>query len=201
MRKILISLCVGIVLIAGCEKKSKSPYLALEQAGMFSTSIDQLKQAKAADAEIAEIAKLKNTGATDVLCLALFKAAHAHNHDFSSADSAANLSHAGYTDEQILEMAQSDQIDILSGDAVMLKLMGLSNATVQAVMSRRMQGLATLSSEQIGRLKNTAMSEKQILEIVNQGLSNQQAESLIAEREAVRNHSNTGFVRVHGRKR
>jgi len=50
-------------------------------------------------------------------------------------------------------------------------------------------------------LKNTAMSEKQILEIVNEGLSDQQAETLIAQREAIRNHSNTGFVRVRGRRR
>jgi hypothetical protein len=60
--------------------------------------------------------------------------------------------------------------------------------------------LPTLTSEQIGRLKNTGMSEKQILDTVNQGLSDQQAETLIAERETLRNHSNTGFVRVRGRK-
>jgi hypothetical protein len=35
---------------------------------------------------------------------------------------------------------------------------------------------------------------------MNQGLSDQQAETLIAQREAARNHSNTGFVRVRGRK-
>ena len=97
-------------------------------------------------------------------------------------------------------MAQSDQLDILSGEAVTLKLIGLSTSTVEEVLHRRIQGLPTLTSEQIGRLKNTGMSEKQILEIVNQGLSDQQAEALIAQREAVRNHSNTGFVRVRGRK-
>jgi hypothetical protein len=44
------------------------------------------------------------------------------------------------------------------------------------------------------------MSEKQILDLVNQGLSNDQAEKLIASREANRNHSNTGFVRNRGRR-
>ena len=97
-------------------------------------------------------------------------------------------------------MAQSDQIDILSGEAVTLKLIGLTNPTVQSIMHRRLQGLPTLTSEQIGRLKNTGMSEKQILEVINQGYSDQQAEAFITQREVVRNHSNTGFVRVHGRR-
>jgi len=37
--------------------------------------------------------------------------------------------------------------------------------------------------------------------VINKGYSNKQAEDFIAQREAVRNHANTGFVRVRGRKR
>jgi len=85
-------------------------------------------------------------------------------------------------------------------EAITLKLIGLSNPTVQAIIHRRIEGLPTLTSEQIGRLKNTGMSEKQILDLVNQGLSNDQAEKLIAKREASRNHSNTSFVRNRGRR-
>jgi len=167
---------------------------------MWSSSLDELRTLKPSDLEIAQLTKLKHAGASDDLCLALVKAAHTHHHEFSSADSAMDLSRAGYTDAQILEMAQSDQIDILSGEAVTLKLIGLTNPTVQYVIHRRIQGLPTLTSEQIGRLKNTGMSEKQILDIINQGLSDQQAETLIAQREAARDHANTGFVRVRGRK-
>jgi hypothetical protein len=200
MRKILFISCLAVALLAACDKKAKSQYLPLEQAGMFSTSIDQLKQAKASDSEIAEIAKLKTSGATDVLCLALFKAAHAHNHDFTSADSAANLSRAGYTDEQILEMAQSDQIDVLSTDAITLKLIGLSDSAVQQIVHLRVEGKPTLTSEQISRLKNTGMSEHQILELISRGLSGDQAEAEVKRREAARNHANTSFVRQGGRK-
>jgi hypothetical protein len=200
MQRSLMLLGVCLVFFGGCKKQPEMDYSALDQSGMWSTNLDTLKKQNVTAAEVAQLAKLKQAGASDDLCLALFKAARDHQHDFSSGSSAVNLSRAGYSDEQILEMAKSDQIDILSGDAVMLKLIGLSNPTVQAIMSRRMQGLPTLTSAQIGRLKNTAMSEKQILEIVDQGLSNEQAEALITQREAVRNHSNTGFVRVHGRK-
>lgn len=168
---------------------------------MWSSNLDELKKFKPSDLEISQITKLKQTGASDDLCLALLKAARDHHHEFTSADSAINLSRASYTDSQIIEMAQSDQIDILSGEAVTLKLIGLSNPTVQIIIHRRIQGLPTLTSEQIGRLKNTGMSERQILDVVNQGLSDAKAEAFIAQREAARDHSNTGFVRVHGRRR
>lgn len=167
---------------------------------MWTTSIDLLKKENLKDPEIEQLISLKHAGASDQLCLELVQAAHDHHHDFSSAQSAVDLSKAGYSDSQILEMAQSDRIDVLSIDAVTLKLIGLSPSTVQAIVHRRVVGLPTLTSEQIGRLKNTAMSERQILEVVDRGLSDPQAETLIAEREAVRNHSNTGFVRVHGRR-
>jgi hypothetical protein len=57
-----------------------------------------------------------------------------------------------------------------------------------------------MGSAQISRLKNTGLTEKQILERVKEGMTDAQAEREIALREATRNHSNTGFVRVHGRK-
>lgn len=200
MRQSLKLLCVCLLVLAGCQKHSETDYSSLDQSGMWSSSLAELKKYKASDTEIAQLTKLKQANASDEFCLALLKAARDHHHDFTSANAAIDLSRAGYSDAQILELAQSDQIDILSGEAVTLKLIGLSNATIQTIIHRRIQGLPTLTSEQIGRLKNTAMSEKQILEAVNQGLSGQQAEAFIAQREAVRNHSNTGFVRVKGRR-
>ena len=167
---------------------------------MFSTSLAELKKMKLNTAEITQLTKLKHAGASDDFCLSLVKAARAHNHDFTSGDSAAGLSRAGYSDAQILEMAQADKIDILSSDAVMLKLMGLSNNTVQTVIQRREQGLPTLTSEQIGRLKNVGVSEQKILELINQGLSDQQAEAQITRLEATRNHAHTEFVHQRGRR-
>lgn len=200
MKKCLPILSVCALILLGCQKHAQSDYSALDQSGMWSSSLDELKTLKPSDLEITQLTKLKHAGASDDLCLALIKAARAHHHEFSSADSAIDLSRAGYSDGEILAMAQSDQIDVLSGDAVTLKLIGLTEPTIKYIIQRRIQGLPTLTSEQIGRLKNTGMSEKQILEVVNKGLSNQEAEMLIAQREALRDHSNTGFVRVRGRK-
>jgi len=201
MRRLFTLLSVCLLLLAGCQKRVQTDYSSLDQSGMWSSSLEELKKYKVTDGEIAQLTKLKQVGASDDLCLALLKASRDHHHEFTSADSVIQLSRAGYGDAQILEMARTDQIDILSVDAVTLKLIGLSNPTVQAIIHRRIQGLPTLTSEQIGRLKNTGMTEKQILEVINKGYSNKQAEDFIAQREAVRNHANTGFVRVRGRKR
>ena len=201
MRQSLFLGGVLLLLLSGCQKHKQPDYRPLDQSGMWASSLDQLKKLNINDKEIAQLAKLKQSGASDDLCLALFKMAHDHQHEFNSADPAIELSRAGYADQQILAMAQSDQIDMLSGEAVTLKLMGLSNPTVQAIIDRRTRGLPTLTSEQIGRLKNTGLSEKQIVELINEGLTPEQAEAQVARREAARNHSNTGFVRVQGRRR
>jgi len=60
----------------------------------------------------------------------------------------------------ILEIAKTDQLDIISGDAVMLKLVGLSNSAVDMILHRRLKGQRTMSSAEIGRLKNTGLTEK-----------------------------------------
>jgi hypothetical protein len=200
MRQSIMLFGACFLLLVGCEKKPQTDYTPLDQSGMWSSSLDQLKTLNVSNAEIAQLAKLKQVGASDDLCLSLLKVARNHHHEFSSGDAAVSLSRAGYSDPQILEIAQSDQLDILSGEAVTLKLIGLSGPTVQAILERRMQGLPTLTSEQIGRLKNTGMTERQIMEVVNKGYSNQLAEAFITQREAVRNHSNTGFVRTRGRR-
>jgi hypothetical protein len=202
MRQWFVLLGVCLLLgLAGCQKHPQADLTSLDQSGMWSSSLDELRKLNVSDPEIAQLTKLKQAGAPDELCLGLLKAARAHQHEFTSGDAVVDLSRAGYTDAEILEIAQADRVDLLSGEAVTLKLIGLSNPTVQAILHRRIQGQPTLTSEQIGRLKNTGMSEKQILDVVNQGYSNSQAEAFITQREAVRDHSNTGFVRTRGRRR
>jgi hypothetical protein len=200
MKKQLLLSGVFVLMFSGCENHPRTDSIALDQLGMWSSSLDEVKALKPNDMEIAQLTKLKHAGASDDLSVALLKIARTHHKEFSNADAAMDLSRAGYTDAQILEMAQSDQIEILGGEAVTLKLIGLTTPTVQVIIHRRIKGLPTLTSEQIGRLKNTGMSEQQILDVIDQGLSEQQAAAMIVQREAARNHSNTGFVRVRGRK-
>jgi hypothetical protein len=199
MRNSFILIALGLAL-AGCKANPKIDYTALDESGMWSTNLAQVKKMNVSPAEVGELTKLKRAGASDDLCLYLLKTARGHNHEFTSGDSVISLSGAGYSDQQIMEMALADKIDALSSDAVMLKLIGLSNSTVQIVIQRREQGLPTLTSAQIGRLKNVGESEKKILELIYQGMSDQQAEAYVTRLEAARNHSHTEFVRNRGRR-
>jgi hypothetical protein len=187
-------------LLAGCQRHVFADYRPLDHAGMWSGNLQEMRKLNPDDAEIAQVVALKNAGASDELCLGLVKAAHDHQHPFASAVSARNLNGANFTDQQILAIAGRDQLDVISSEAVMLRLIGLSDYTVQTLLQRRMNGLPTLSSAEIGRLKNTQMSEKEILARVESGMTDAQADAEASVREKGRAHSGTGFTRIHGRK-
>jgi hypothetical protein len=186
---------------SGCDKHPLTDYRPLDQAGMFSSNVEQLKTLNTNDAEVAQLVKLKQGGISDDTCVALVTEAHQRHHLFTSSDSVVNLVHSGYSESVMLEIAKTDQLDIISGDAVMLRLIGLSNSAVDQVLHRRLRGEPTLSGAEIGRLKNTGLSEKQILERINAGMTDAQADHEALVREATRNHSGTGFTRVHGHSR
>jgi hypothetical protein len=186
--------------IGGCDSHPLTDYRLLDQAGMWSSTVEELKKLNTSDLEVAQLVKMKQAGLSDDTCVALISNAHDRKHLFTSADSAINLSHAGYNEVVILEIAKKDQLDIVSGDAVMLRLVGLSDGAVDVILHRRLAGQRTMGSAQIGRLKNTGLTEKQILERINQGMTDAQADREATVREATRNHSGTGFTRVRGRR-
>jgi flagellar basal body rod protein FlgF len=80
-------------------------------------------------------------------------------------------------------------------------LIGLSDPMIQTLLQRRMKGLPTLSSAQIGRLKNVQLSEKEIMTRIENGMTDAQADAEATAREKSRAHSGTGFTRGHGRRR
>ena len=194
-------LVLALLIVGGCQQQHLlADYRPLVKAGVFSGTIEQLKTLNVSEAEIAQFLKLKRANVSDDMCIALISAAHDHQHPFNSADSVVNLQGARYPDSDILAFARANQLDTIAPEAVMLRLIGLSNPTVQVILERHMKGLPTMGSAQIGRLKNTGLSEKQILERIENGMTDEAANNEATAREAARNHSNTGFVRVHGRK-
>jgi hypothetical protein len=200
MRYKLVPLGALFLRLFGCDSHPLTDYRPLDQAGMWSSNVEQLKAFNTSDTEVSQLTKLKRAGVGDDTCVTLISDAHEHKHPFNSGDSTVNLVHAGYGEPIILEIAKVDQLDALSGDAVMLRLVGLSDNAVDAILHRRMRGQRTLSSAEIGRLKNTGLTEKQIMERINEGMTDAQADREAAAREATRNHANTGFSRVHGRR-
>lgn len=167
---------------------------------MWSSNIEQLKSLNVTDEEIAQVVKLKQAGIGDDACVELVTLAHSKQHLFLSAESASSLAGAGFPETQILEIARADKLDAISIDAVTLKLVGLSDSTVQLVLHRHLNGQPVMASAQISRLKNTGLTERQILDRINSGMTDAQADKEVRAREAARNHANTSFVRVRGRK-
>ena len=200
MRYKVIPFAALLLWIFGCDSHPLADYRPLDQAGMWSSNVEQLKALHVSDTEIAQLTKLKQAGVSDDTCVAVVSDARNHKHPFASADAALGLVRAGYGEPVILEITKVDQLDSLSTDLVMLRLVGLSDSAVDLILHRRLRGQRTLSSAEIGRLKNTGLTEKQILERINQGMTDAEADKEAARREAERN-SRTGFTRVYGRRR
>lgn len=200
MKSRVLFFAVCLFFAGGCHQHPLTDYRPLAQAGMWSGGVEQLKALNTSDAEVAQVVKLKQASVTDDTCVALISAAHANQHPFNSADSVISLQGARYADADILDFARANQLDSISGDAVMLRLIGLSDGTVQVIVQRHLKGLPMMDTAEIGRLKNTGLTEKQILDRINDGMTNAQADKEAASREAARNHAHTDFVRVRGRK-
>ncbi|HEY2351233.1 MAG TPA: hypothetical protein VGH83_01900 [Candidatus Acidoferrum sp.] len=192
--------CAGLIL-GGCQHHILTDYRPLVTAGMSSASIEKLKKLDTSDAETLQLVNAKQAGITDDTCVALVDSAHQHRRTFTSSDAVNSLAGAGFREGQILEIARLDKLDAVSGDAVTLRLIGLSDSTVQTLLQRNLQDQPTLSSGEIARMKNVGLTEGQILERINQGMTDEQAEKEVVARETARNHYGTGFVRIHGRRR
>ncbi|PYT63327.1 MAG: hypothetical protein DMG42_36445 [Acidobacteria bacterium] len=134
----------------GCDQHLFTDYRPLDQLGMWSSSVEELKKLNTSDTEVMQLTKMKKAGISDDACVKVIADARQHQHPFSNADAAVNLTNA---------------------------------------------------SAEIGRLKNTGLTEGQIMERINRGMTDAEADKEAAYREATRNHANTGFTRVHGRRR
>lgn len=189
------------LLIAGCQSHPMTDYRPADQAGVWSGSIEELKKLNTNDTEVAQVVRLKTAGVSDDTIVALVRIAHEHQHLFSATDSIKSLAGARFTEPQILEIAKTDQLDTIGGDAVMLRLIGLSDPAVQMLLQRRLKGVPTMSSGTIADLKNTGLTEKDILARIDQGMTDAQGEAEAAARKKALAHYKTGFTRIHGRRR
>src|SRR5260370_23718287 len=181
-RALLLGVCV--IFLVGCKQHLLTDYRPLDKSGMWSGGLEQLKTLNTSDSEVAQLVKVKQAQLSDDACVALVAAAHERKHPFTSGDSTVNLVGAGYSEAQILEIARADQLDAISGDAVALRLLGLSDSFVGFVLQRRLQGQPTLGTPQIAHLKNTGLSAKQILEKNKAGINESQAHREVAARQA-----------------
>jgi hypothetical protein len=202
MRRLLAYPVLALLaFLAGCESHPLTDYRPAVQAGLFSGTIEDLKKLNVGDAELVEVIRLKKAGIAEETILALVRIAHEHQHPFTATDTVKNLSSARFSDARILQIAETDHIDSIGGDAVMLHVIGLSDSTVQMLLDRRLKNIPTMSVGTIADLKNTGLTERDILYRIQQGMTDAQGEAEAAARHKALAHSNTGFKRIVGGKR
>jgi hypothetical protein len=185
--------------LGGCGTHMLTDYRPADKAGIYSGTIEELKKLNTSDAEVAEIIRLKQASVDEKTIVSLVRIAHEHQHAFVATDTVRSLAGANLSDEQILRIAQTDQYDTIGNDAVMLHAMGMSGPTVDYLLDRRLRNIRTMSVATIADLKNTGLSEKEILYRIQQGMTDAQGEAEAAARQKAIAH-NTGFRSNRGRR-
>jgi hypothetical protein len=184
--------------LAACKKVEQTNTQPLDDAGMWFNSVAELRSMNVSNAEIGELAKARQAGLTDPSCVELIKLARSRQLPFSGGQEIADLLATGISEQTILELARLNQLGLWAGQAQALHLTGLSDKVILAVAQRRSQNLPVLSGEKLGQLKNTGASDAVILDMVQKGITEEQASGYIEQRESAA--GGHGFV-YQGRSR
>src|ERR1700680_764892 len=89
-------LLILLLPLAACSKRAEQTNTqALDEAGMWSNSISELRTLNVSNAEIGELSKARQGGPSDQSCVALIKLAHGRQQPFSGGQRIADLLAAG----------------------------------------------------------------------------------------------------------
>ena len=188
---------LGLLLaLPGCKSAPKTDNAPLEQAGMYFDGVQQLHALNLSQGEVAQLAQARQAGLTDQDCVDLMNIARRRDQPFQDGDGIAGLMRAGLTEKSVMTLAHLNELGPFAGEAQAMKLAGLSDDVVLAVARRRNAGEPVLSSAKLAALRNAALSNAQILDHVNSGFTDAQADAIIAQHE--RASGGHGFVRQSG---
>jgi hypothetical protein len=179
-------LIVFVLMGTACKQAQKTSTNAesLDQAGMWSNNVTELRTLNVSNAELGELTKAREAGLSDPSCVALIKLARSRQKPFVDGQSIADLLSAGSSEGTVLELARLNQLGLWAGEARILRLAGVSDKVILAVAQRRAQGLPVLSGGKLGELKNAGANEAKILDFIQNGTTDQQASEYIAQRQA-----------------
>ncbi len=182
-RCLLGLLLVLLLPLAACKRAEQTNTQALDEAGMWSNSVTELRTLNVSNAEIGELTKARQGGLSDPSCIELIKLARSRQQPFSGGQPIADLLAAGSSEQTVVELARLDQLGLWAGQAQALRLAGLSDKVILALAQRRSQGLPVLSGEKLAGMKNSGASDAVILDFVQKGSTDAQASNYIAARE------------------
>jgi hypothetical protein len=183
-RPITLALILGLfVFAAGCKKVHRTDTTPLDGVGLSYSSIQDLRGLNLTDAEVAELVKAKHAGISDPGCVELVRIARSRNRPFADGDAISSLREVGMSEDNVLELARLNQLGLQAGEEQAMRLAGLSDAVVLALAHRRAEGKPALSGAALAELKNTGMSEPAILTLLDRGISDEQVNAIIVQKQ------------------
>jgi hypothetical protein len=172
---------------------------SLDQAGMWFNGVEQLRELSVTDDEVQQVLLARQAGITDENCVELVRLARRRNQPFADGAAIGGLMRAGMQEQSVMALARLNQLGLRAGEAQAMRLAGLSDEVILAVARRRTAGQPVLSSAKAAELRNAGLTDRQILDHVNRGTTDAQADAIIAQRN--RAAGGTRFVRQQGSRR
>src|SRR6185437_9472503 len=180
--RLLVLFCSASLALAACQRLKPLDTSVLDQSGMSFATVQTLRGMNITNAEVDEIAKARQAGLSDEDCLTLFRLERSRKQDFDIGDTVAHLLRAGSSGSTVVQLAQIDQLHSWGGEAVAMRLAGLSDQIILEDAHRRASDLPVLSGASLANLKNPGIREATLLQLVRRGVPDDEADTIISLR-------------------
>lgn len=178
----LLAIVAVASLAFGCKHIAPLDTAPLDNSGMTFTAVQALRTLGISNAEVKQIAEARQSGLSDDDCVTLVRLARSRKEKFENGDDVAQLFRAGVAESTVMQLAQLDLIGSWSGEAVVMRLAGLSDEIILEEAHRHAAGLAVLSGASLANFKNAGMREATLLQLVRRGVADNEAAYILALR-------------------
>ncbi len=181
LRFLVLAACASLILTS-CQSLKPLDTNALDQAGMSFATVQALRGMNITNAEVSQVATARQAGLSDEDCLTLVRLEHSRKQDFDFGATVAQFLRAGGSSSAIVQLEQIDQLRSWGGEAVAMRLAGLSDEIILEDAHRRAGNLPVLSGAALANFKNTGMREATLLQLVRRGVPDDESATIIALR-------------------
>jgi hypothetical protein len=182
--------------LLACNSAPKVDTSPLDQTGTLFSGVEKLRQLDVSADEVKQLVLARQAGINDDDCVELVRLARRRGQPFNEGPGINGLMRVGFQGASVMALARLNQLGLYAGEAQAMKLAGLSEEIVLALARRRNAGQPALSGAKAAALRNAGLTNPQILNAVNRGTTDAQADAIIAQRN--RAAGGTRFVRQQG---
>lgn len=177
--RVLLAILAVASLVFGCKHITPLDTTALDSSGMNFTTVQTLRGLDINNDEVKQVSEARQSGLSDDDCVTLVRLARSRKEHFANGDDVAQLFRAGIAESTIMQLAQLNLIGAWSGDAVVMRLAGLSDQIILEEAHRHAAGLAVLSGASLANFKNAGMREATLLQLVRRGIPDNEASNIL----------------------